>query len=175
MDCSLWGSSVHGAFQARKMKWVAMPSSRESFQPRDRTCIFCVSSLAGEIFTVEPQVTELYKILKSLKTFTMKSLFTAQFLNRRTRIPWLRPDSTGKEWQTEYSLVKSLCKTAPQSENVETAWGHAWIITFNNYCIWWFHLVPLHLLTFSESVASGPGLEKIQWLESTEFWSQCST
>ena len=51
-----------------------MPSSGESSQPKDRTCIFCVSSLAGEIFTVEPQVTELYKILKSLKTFIMKSL-----------------------------------------------------------------------------------------------------
>ena len=27
MDCSLPGSSVHGIFQARKLEWVAMPSS----------------------------------------------------------------------------------------------------------------------------------------------------
>ena len=32
---SLPGSSVHGIFQARILGWVAMPSSRESSQPRD--------------------------------------------------------------------------------------------------------------------------------------------
>ena len=37
MDCSLPGSSLHGIFQGRILEWVAMPSSRESSQPRDRT------------------------------------------------------------------------------------------------------------------------------------------
>ena len=37
MDYSMPGSSVHGIFQARELVWVAMPSSRESSQPRDRT------------------------------------------------------------------------------------------------------------------------------------------
>ena len=35
MDCSLPGSSVYGILQARILKWVAMPSSRGSSQPRD--------------------------------------------------------------------------------------------------------------------------------------------
>ena len=35
MDYSLPGSSVHGIPQARILEWVVMPSSRESFQPRD--------------------------------------------------------------------------------------------------------------------------------------------
>ena len=35
MDCSLSGSSVHGILQARILKWVAMPSSRASSQPKD--------------------------------------------------------------------------------------------------------------------------------------------
>ena len=35
MDCSLQGSSVHGILQARILKWVAMPSSRGSSQPKD--------------------------------------------------------------------------------------------------------------------------------------------
>ena len=39
MDCSPPGSSVHGILQARILKWVAMPSSRGSSQPRDRTCV----------------------------------------------------------------------------------------------------------------------------------------
>ena len=34
MDCSLPASSVHGDLQARILEWVAMPSSRGSFQPR---------------------------------------------------------------------------------------------------------------------------------------------
>ena len=39
MDCSPPGSSVHGILQARILEWVAMPSSRGSSQPRDRTQI----------------------------------------------------------------------------------------------------------------------------------------
>ena len=38
MDCSLPSSSVHGISQARMLEWVAMPSSRGSSAPRDRTC-----------------------------------------------------------------------------------------------------------------------------------------
>ena len=33
------GSSAHGILQARMLEWVAMPSSRGSSQPRDRTQI----------------------------------------------------------------------------------------------------------------------------------------
>ena len=45
MDCSPPGSSVHGILQARILEWVAMPSSRGSFQPRDQTQVSCVSCL----------------------------------------------------------------------------------------------------------------------------------
>ena len=38
-----------GIFQARILEWVAMPSSRGSFQPRDRTQ---VSRIAGKFFTI---------------------------------------------------------------------------------------------------------------------------
>ena len=54
MDCSLPGSSVHGIFHARILKWVAISSSKESSQPRDWTCISCISCIAGEFFTPEP-------------------------------------------------------------------------------------------------------------------------
>ena len=43
MDCSVSGSSVHGILQAGILEWVAMPSSRGSSRPRDRTCIFYFS------------------------------------------------------------------------------------------------------------------------------------
>ena len=47
MDYSHPGSSVHGILQARTLEWVAIPFSRGSSQPKDRTQ---VSYIAG-IFT----------------------------------------------------------------------------------------------------------------------------
>ena len=43
------GYPRHGILQARILEWVAISSSRESSQPRDRTH---VSSIAGGFFTV---------------------------------------------------------------------------------------------------------------------------
>ena len=43
MDYSPPGSSVHGNLQARILDWVAMPSSRGSFQPRGWTWVSYVS------------------------------------------------------------------------------------------------------------------------------------
>ena len=49
MDCSPPGSSVHGILQARVLEWVAIPSSRGSSRPRNRTL---VSLIADRFFTV---------------------------------------------------------------------------------------------------------------------------
>ena len=49
VDCSPPVSSVHGILQARILEWVAIPFSRGSSQPRDRTQ---VSRIAGGFFTV---------------------------------------------------------------------------------------------------------------------------
>ena len=51
MDCSLLGSSVYGILQGRILEWVAMPFSRESFWPRDRTEPRVPPALAGRFFT----------------------------------------------------------------------------------------------------------------------------
>ena len=45
MDYSPPGSSVHGILQARILEWVAMPSSRGSSQPRDKTRVSYVSCI----------------------------------------------------------------------------------------------------------------------------------
>ena len=45
MDYSLPGSSVRGILQARIQEWVAIPSSRGSSWPRDRTRISCNSCI----------------------------------------------------------------------------------------------------------------------------------
>ena len=40
MNCSPPGSFVHGILEARILEWVAMPSSRGSSRPRDRTWVY---------------------------------------------------------------------------------------------------------------------------------------
>ena len=49
MDCSLPDSSVYGILQATILKWVAIPFSRGSSQPRDWTWISCI---AGRFLTI---------------------------------------------------------------------------------------------------------------------------
>ena len=46
--CNPMGYTVHGILQARILEWVALPFSRGSSQPRDRTR---VSYIAGRFFT----------------------------------------------------------------------------------------------------------------------------
>ena len=53
MDCSLPDSSVHGILHTRILEWVAMPSSRGSSQPRDRTLVSYSFCTVGEFFTAE--------------------------------------------------------------------------------------------------------------------------
>ena len=43
MNHSSPGSPVHGILRTRTLEWVAILSSRGSSQPRDQTCISCIS------------------------------------------------------------------------------------------------------------------------------------
>ena len=49
IDCSPPGSSVHGIIQARILEWAAIPFSKGSSQPRDRTQVSCT---AGRFFHI---------------------------------------------------------------------------------------------------------------------------
>ena len=71
MDCSLLGSSVRGVLQARILQWVVISSSRESFRPRDRTCVSYVSSVAGGFFQ---SLTTGKPLSSSLWHFTIRTL-----------------------------------------------------------------------------------------------------
>ena len=67
----LFVTSVQGSLQARTLEWVAMPSSRGSSWPRDRTHIFCLlhwqagsspllppgnqTDIQGQICTADPK------------------------------------------------------------------------------------------------------------------------
>ena len=49
MDCSPPGSSVHGILQARILEWVAIPFSRGSSPPRDRSHVSCISCIGRQV------------------------------------------------------------------------------------------------------------------------------
>ena len=49
MDCSPPDSSAHGILQARILEWVAVPSSRWSSPPKDRTCISNVTCTGRQV------------------------------------------------------------------------------------------------------------------------------
>ena len=60
VDCSPPGSSVRGILQARTLEWVAIPFSRGSSQPRDRT--------PGLLHYSLKQITSLFPLLFSPPT-----------------------------------------------------------------------------------------------------------
>ena len=66
--CSPPGSSVHGILQARRLEWLAMPSSRGSSRTREWTWVSCT---AGRFFTVwdtkEAHVYDMYEMELRLK------------------------------------------------------------------------------------------------------------
>ena len=49
VDCSPPGSSLHGILQARILAWIAVPSSRGSSWPRDRTRASRVSCIGRQV------------------------------------------------------------------------------------------------------------------------------
>ena len=53
MDYSQPASSVHGILLARILEWIAISSSRGSFQPRDQSHMSRGSYFAGRFFTTE--------------------------------------------------------------------------------------------------------------------------
>ena len=68
--CSPPGSSVHGVLQARIMEWVAIPFSRGSSQPRDRTWVSCIAGRCFIIWTIRGLMPVLVKyfLLDSLES-----------------------------------------------------------------------------------------------------------
>ena len=77
MDCSLPGSSRPCDSPGKDTGVVAMPSSRASFQPRDQTCISCIT---GGFFTLSHRGREWllqsgYQTSLSKKLIILQSIF----------------------------------------------------------------------------------------------------
>ena len=68
------GSSVHGIFQVRILKWVALPSSRGSRWHRDWTHISCISCIVAGFFTTASLVAQMVKSLPAMREIWVQSL-----------------------------------------------------------------------------------------------------
>ena len=53
-DCSPSGPSVHGIFQARRLKWVSFPTPRDLTNPGIEPTPLASPVLAGRFFTTGP-------------------------------------------------------------------------------------------------------------------------
>ena len=111
-DCSPPGSSVHGISQARILEWVATSSSRGSSRPRDWTQ---VSSIAGRLFTTEPQGKPVIRIQELLRIFCLTPLcktlsIVVQSLSRvwLFAVPWTAALQALLSFIISWSLLKLL-------------------------------------------------------------------
>ena len=110
MDCSPPGSSVHGIFQARILKWVAISFCRGSSRSRDQTCISWVSCLGRQIIT-EPgkQIQQRNTISQGKKKIyyldTLLSKQTAPNMSLPNKGWWLKV----KMGETERKYWKFSC------------------------------------------------------------------
>ena len=94
MDCSLQGSSVHGIFQARILKWVAIPFSMESSQTRDWTHISYVSCIRKGFFTTSAT-------WEALTLFIVRWKQSLRIFSNTTYIQWTQLCfSCNSKWTT---------------------------------------------------------------------------
>ena len=119
MDCSPPGSSVSGILQARILKWVAIPFSRGSSQPRDWTGVSC---LQADSLSSEPQgkpaiwIVQMRINLKCLHVIIVVRVhhWTTQKTSRQINRPLRSGDRErnrlcelvigGKKWQIDQNL-----------------------------------------------------------------------
>ena len=76
MNCSPLGSSVHGIFQARILKWVAISFSRGPSWPRDWTQVSCISCIDRQVLyhsATWETLSKLMDIIKFLEHLTAGS------------------------------------------------------------------------------------------------------
>ena len=119
MDCSLPSSSVYGILQARLWEWVAIPFSRGSLRPWDRTQVSCI---AGRFFTIwatrEAQGVKCSYIKAAGSSVLRAGSWGAGFRARPT--PWLvNPrESLASLLKVLLSLGDSCLRRLPQKQKI---------------------------------------------------------
>ena len=90
MDCGPPGSSVRGTLQARRLEWVAIPSSTGSFRPRDWIWDSCVESRFFTIWATRealysnklvPDLSSSVQLQKTIYCNVLLCLVTLKFIS----------------------------------------------------------------------------------------------
>ena len=102
VDCSLPDFSVHGILQARILKWIAIPFSRGTSQPRDRTLVSCI---AGRFFTTPCSITT-NKVWKEGREWAQVCGFSPNSLRSRAwDVTLHNPSSRLPQWNCQASWL----------------------------------------------------------------------
>ena len=118
------GSSVHGILQARILQWVAVLSSRGSFQPKNQTHISYASSLASSSWPLAPPGKPIRKAATVISWVYSPVLLLLSRFNRvrlcdpidgipRLPRPW---DSPGKNTGVGCHFLLQCTKVKTESE-----------------------------------------------------------
>ena len=110
MDSSLPGSSIHGIFQARVLKWLAISFSRGSSWPRDWTQVSCIASRCVTIWA--PRHTNQSSTVWSLLALGLMLLLPSVSLPLHlTPWPWhIKHQPTWEIWLPQmWHVLSGLC------------------------------------------------------------------
>ena len=125
MDCSPWGSSVHGILQVRILEWVTIPFSRESSWPRDWTVSLMSPALAGRFFTTRASWEALWHI--STTTYKIDNWWEPT-VQLRELYSVLCGDLNGKEiqkwWEICIHVADLLCCTVETNNIVKQLYSN---------------------------------------------------
>ena len=102
-DCSPPGSSVFGILQARILDWVAMPSSRRSFQPKDQTRVIFVSCFGRRVPYYQHLLGSLpllWPHLKEMATHSSTPAWKIPWTQKLGRLQSMGLQRVGHDWAT---------------------------------------------------------------------------
>ena len=153
MDCSPWGSSVHGILLARVLEWLAIPFSSRSSQLRDWTL---VSHIAGRFFTMWAtwEGTHLRTLSIQMKTESFINFSSVQLLShvQLFAAPWTTA--------CQASLSITNYRSLPRPMSTES-------VRPSNHLILCHHLLLLPSVFSNIKVFSNESALRMRW---PKYW-----
>ena len=175
MDCGLPGSSVHGIFQARILKWVAIFFSKGSSWSSDQTQ---VSHIAGRFFTVwatrtcDSVAKSGVRLLTAQKPLKRPSQWKGKFAlfwmpatgaeggaQRLTPPPWKSGSKSFHRWKEGATMQKLCIQLCIQRSQLEIG-------------LW--HLTRVILIVLGTENHSMVCLFSFPWGQFSELWQLMS-
>ena len=147
MDCNPPGSSVHGILQARILEWVALPSCRGSFPPRDWTHVSYISCIGRRVLYTIITQSKIFQILQAV--WSVSPLFnsvTAVRKQSQTIHQWTdmdilqwnitKADGDQTLWIPGLDHYSAECVLFPLMSEVTCQYHSVWLYYEPSVCFW---------------------------------------